>query len=143
MTTTESDREQEIDWNEKMVESHLRDLTANLMRISRGSGKLYEVERQVMELANELAKHRNLTSHGVSPHIYRQALLFDPKIHKEDKDLAERHRARSVVVQGALQFAAAEILDQNTFRSAGDDEMWEGIRIWEAWREKWVKASAP
>jgi len=62
MTSSDLDREQEIDWNEKMVESRLRNLTANLMRITRGSGKPHEVESQVMELANELAEHRNLTS---------------------------------------------------------------------------------
>ncbi|MEH6750007.1 MAG: hypothetical protein V7698_06970 [Paracoccaceae bacterium] len=142
MTSSDLDREQEIDWNEKMAESHLRNLTANLMRIARGSGKLHEVESQVMELANVLANHRNLTSEGLSPHIYRQAILFDPEIHVEDQDVAERQRARAVVVQGALQFAAAEILNQNTFKSAGDDEMSDGVKMWEAWRKKWVKASA-
>ena len=143
MTSSDIDRKQEIDWIEKMVESRLRNLTANLMRITRGSGKLHEVESQVMELANELAKHRNLTSQGVSQHIYRQAILFDPEIHTENQDVAERHRARAVIVQGALQFAAAELLDQNTFRSAGDDEMSDGVRMWEAWRKNWVKSSAP
>lgn len=143
MTSSDADREQEIDWNEKMVGSSLRNLTANLMRITRGSGKLLEVESQVMELANELAKHRDLTSQGVSPHIYRQALVFDPEIHTEDQDVAEKHRARAMVVQGALQFAAAEILDQSTFKSAGDDEMSDGVRMWEAWRKKWVNAPVP
>lgn len=62
MTNSDLDREKEMNWNEKMVESRLRNLTANLMRITRGGGKLHEVESQVMELANALAKHRNLTS---------------------------------------------------------------------------------
>ncbi|MEO1148362.1 MAG: hypothetical protein AAFY26_22515 [Cyanobacteria bacterium J06638_22] len=136
MKSSDNDRQKEIDWNEKMVESRLRNLAANLMRIARGSGKLHEVEAQVMDLANELAKHRELTSHGVSPHIYQQALLFDPEIRADDKDIADRRRARATIVQGALQFAASEMLDQNTFRSKGDEEISEGVRLYEAWRKQ-------
>ncbi len=138
MNSSDTDRQKDIDWNEKMVESRMRDLTANLMRIARGRGKLYEVESQVMELANELAKHRELTSHGVSPHIYQKALLLDPEARSDDADAAERHRAQATIVQGALQLAASEILGQNTFRSKGDEEISEGVRMYEAWRKKWT-----
>ena len=136
MTNTDMDHRQEVEWNEGIVEARLCRLAANLMRISRGSGALYEVEGQIMELADLFAKHRTLASHGVSPHIIDKALSYDPDISPEDKELAEFQRARSQIVRGALQLAASELIDNNTTRNQGEEELREGQMKWEELRIK-------
>ncbi len=136
MTNPDIDHRQQIDWNEGMVETSLCRLAANLMRISRGSGTLYEVEAQVMELAELFAQHRSLTSHGVSPHIFEKALSYDPDISIEDKELADFQRVRSQIVKGALQLAASELIDNNTTKHRGAEELCEGQMKWEELRNK-------
>jgi hypothetical protein len=136
MTDTDMDYRQEAEWNEGMVEDRLRRLAANLMRICRGSGTLYEVEAQVMELAELFAKHRSLTSHGVSPHIFDKALSYDPDISSEDKELAEFQRVRLQIVKGALQLTASELIDNNTTKHQGGEELREGQVRWENLRSK-------
>ena len=135
MADTSDDHKREVELNEAMVDSTLRGLAANFFRIARGGGKLYEVEAQVMKLAALLAEHRKITSHGVSPHIFDEALSFDPEVSKEDKEVAEIQRVRSQIVRGALQLAASEILDQNTSKHMGEEELYEGQVRWEELRK--------
>jgi hypothetical protein len=136
MTKSKNDCVREAEWNEQMVEDRLRGLTANLIRITRGSGTLYEVEAQIMELAELFAKHRSLTSHGVSPHIFDKALRYDPGTSDDDKELAMFQRARSQIVTGALQLAASEMLNNNTTKHQGYTELLEGQVEWEELRKK-------
>lgn len=134
-TDTDTDHRREVEQNEGMVEYELSRLAANLMRICRGSGELYEVEDQIMGPANLFAQHRHLTSHGVSPHIFDKALSYDPKIDIEDKDLADFQRAKSQIVRGALQVAASELTENNTTKHKGEEELIEGQMKWEALRK--------
>ncbi|MBY6045286.1 hypothetical protein [Phaeobacter italicus] len=136
MTGTDMDHQREVELNEGMVEASLCRLAANLMRISRGSGTLYEVEAQVMELAELFAKHRGLTSHGVSPHIFDKALSYDPDISPDDKELADFQRVRSQIVKGSLQLAASELIDNKTTEHQGQQELLEGQLKWEELRKK-------
>lgn len=135
MTSTDVESKREVEWTEELVSTKIGELTANLIRISRGSGKLYEVEKQVMDLAELFAKHRSITSHGVSPHIFAEALSFEPEISNEDRELADFQRVRTQIVKGALQLAASEILGQNTFKHSGETELLEGQRHWEELRK--------
>lgn len=137
-THTDIGHRREVEWNERMLEARICRLAANFMRISRGSGTLYEVETQVMELADLFAKHRNITSHGVSPHIFDKALSYDPDISLEDQELAEFQRVHSQIVKGALQLAASELLGNNTTKHQGEEELREAQVKWEELRKKRV-----
>lgn len=136
MTKSNADHEREAEWSEQMVEDSLRRLAANLIRITRGSGTLYEVEAQIMELAELLAKHRSLTSHGVSPHVFDKALSYDPYIAYDDEGSANFQLALSQIVKGALQLAASAMLDNNTTKHQGEMELLEGQVMWEKLRKK-------
>lgn len=136
MTESNADHEREAEWSEQMVEGSLRRLAANLIRITRGSGTLYEVEPQIMELAELLAKHRSLTSNGMSPHVFDKALSYDPDIADDDEGTAKFQRARSQIVRGALQLAASAMLDNNTTKHQGEMELLEGQVMWEELRKK-------
>lgn len=136
MMRTNAEYVHEQEQNEQMIGSGLRQLTANLIRISRGSGSLHEVEAQVMELAELFAKHRNITSHGVSPHIFDKALNYDPVTSLEDQETATLQRVRSQIVRGALQIAASALVDNNTTKHQGETELLEGQLQWEELRNK-------
>lgn len=136
MAKTEINYRREVELNEGFMEASIRQLAANLMRISRGSGTLYDVEAQVMELADLFAQHHVITSHGVSPHIFDKALRYDPTISSVDKELAEFQRARSQIVEGALQLVASELLNNNTTKHQGEEELREGQIRWKELKKK-------
>ncbi len=136
MSDTDMEHRRQVEWNERMVETRLCQLAANLMRISRGSGKLYEVEAQVMELAELFAKHRSLTAHGIPQDIFDRALSYDPYISTDDKELADYQHAHLQIVKGALQLAASEITDNNTTRHKGEEQLRQGQMMWEELRNR-------
>ncbi|MEE4208055.1 MAG: hypothetical protein V2I43_02160 [Parvularcula sp.] len=121
--------------SEQAIDFKLRTLTANLIRIVRGGGTPYDVEGQVMELAREFQGHRELTSHGVSPHVIDAALCIRPEIERRDHPHREMQDAEASVVKGALQLAAATLLNQNTFKATGGAEMLSGQQRWEELRD--------
>ncbi len=55
----------------------LRNLTANLIRITRGAGKPYEIVRQVDELARALRGYHDALGHWPRSDELENALAFD------------------------------------------------------------------
>lgn len=98
-------------------ETALRDLVGNAMRIARGSGKPYEITRQVVWC---LAAFRNYRAqHGMEPSAQQIAAAlyaldaYDHESgHRPNRDLEE-------VVSGALQIAASRLLRQPHQESLG------------------------
>jgi hypothetical protein len=58
------------------IKSALRQLTANLMRVSRGSGKPGEIGNQLGALSDALQKHHAM-GHGLASGTLGNMLIFD------------------------------------------------------------------
>lgn len=129
----------EFELSEYTISIRLRELTANLIRIVRGSGKLYEVEGQVLRVAEELERHRELVSHGVSQHVIDEALNIRSELETRDHPNRNWQDGQATIVKGALQYAASTLLNQNSHGANGHEEMMEGQRKIEELRAKHLR----
>lgn len=122
----EADNEVQI--CEHQISFKLRMLAANLIRIVRGAGKLYEVEAHITDLASDFQRYRDLTSSGVPQHIIDAALCIDKELDNRNPLDRPYQEGEATMVRGALQYAAATLLNQNTFGAKGRDEMLIGAK---------------
>jgi hypothetical protein len=116
------DAERSVDWA-------IRELTANLMRISRGAGKSYDVGKQTVELMNSFQEYWD--THGVWPWDRLNEFLAYDRFQYElrpDTELLERslRRTQNKIVRGSLQMVASDLLRQSTQVAAGETEFFDG-----------------
>jgi len=121
----------------------LRELTANLMRISRGAGKPVSVVVQSAEVVSIVREYEDLTGHGAPVETVSEALSVRVDwevLFNLPEDERKRRRVNERVIAGALQVAASRLLDQKTHATRGDDEMFEGMQRIQEVREERIKA---
>jgi hypothetical protein len=119
------------------VDACLRELTANLLRVIRGAGKPYLIARQVFDLTEAIALYQSSTGRPISTEVLSAipSLTPDPGFRTRYGDFeADWRNARQLVVQGALQLLASELLDQRTQAAAGDHEVTRGLYAFERLR---------
>jgi hypothetical protein len=100
----------------------LRQLTANLLRITRGAGRPYEVFKQALQLLEACKEFREQLGYPPDPE-FSQMLNTAPEFDAPDGD----HALHSIVC-GALQTTASRLLDQRLQIKAGERELSDGIR---------------
>ncbi|EHM02027.1 hypothetical protein HMPREF9946_01545 [Acetobacteraceae bacterium AT-5844] len=108
----------------------LRELAANLMRITRGAGKPYDVVDQIASLITIVADYQKLTGRAVPMEAFSDALVIQRDwdgLAEISDGARERLRATEQVVEGALQVAASRLLGQTTHASRGTNEMFDGM----------------
>lgn len=141
MRVIAENRPPEIETHEAQnrLRSALRDLTANLLRVVRGSGHPYRIGQQVPALIAALTGYRDATGHWPRAEDVTEMLSIDRsrewrRQHVPDSAL-DRFCAEEQIISGALQQAASRLVDQRTQERAGGSEMHDGIRNLEAARE--------
>lgn len=103
-------------------------LTANLLRVTRGAGRPWEVMTQCIETAR--AYQAYLEEVGCLPSSFEVAeILRFNREWGEFSSEADIDYGRSMMVAGALQFVASSLLDQRTQVAAGRREMAEGEQM--------------
>ncbi len=121
---------------EQKAMSRLRLLAANIMRIASGTGKLQELESQLLEAAACFQEYRNHTSVGIDPAAASEALEVSSEYGlREALDDLERLRieAECMTVCGALGVAAWH-LDGHPRGLTTHNEMNEGQKRMEEFR---------
>lgn len=103
------------------VERTAIDLTANLLRITRGAGRPVHVGPQAVRLVDALQAYYD----GVGRWPY-DALGETLRLGRE-ADLDEHAAAMRTIVAGALQYAASDLLEQRLHRDAGEREIAQGV----------------
>jgi hypothetical protein len=115
----------------RQVEQTLRELTANLIRVTRGAGKPYEIEAQAQSFLAALADYNETTGKFPSNYELANALTLERYVERIGRMPGwyrlERDAKREVIC-GSLQIAASRLLDQRTQERAGEHEMYLGIR---------------
>jgi hypothetical protein len=118
------------------VDNALRQLTANLLRITRGAGRPYEVFKQALQLLEACKEFREQLGYPPDPE-FSQMLNTAPEFDAPDGD----HALHSIVC-GALQTTASRLLDQRLQIKAAERELSDGIRQLERARaERHARAS--
>jgi hypothetical protein len=104
------------------VGNALRELTANLLRITRGAGRPYQVFGQALQLLEACKEFREQL--GYPPDAeFSQMLDTAPEFDAPDDD-----DARHTIVRGALQLTASRLVDQRLQIKAGECELFDGIQ---------------
>lgn len=105
----------------------LVELTANLLRITRGAGKGYEVIGQIRRLDETAIAYRAAFGHAPPSHLFNSVLKTgDDLISLNDRDFRFA-RIKEVTVAGALQFTASKLIGQHTQATRGEREMYDGM----------------
>src|SRR6516165_8102581 len=93
----------ELQQAERRVSWSLRDLTANLLRVTRGAGKAHEIPKQVIALVEALQEY---VKHSTSlPDL--GGFLTEPLRDEIDFDTESPRSAEQEIISGALQVVAS------------------------------------
>jgi hypothetical protein len=114
------------------VRDAIRELTANLLRVMRGTGRPEDVVRQAQLFIDSCAAHRDIAGRDPDATVVAEALRLEPTPERDGDgefgSLSEWDRAVREMVHGGLQVAAAELLDQHAQAAAGRRELFSGYR---------------
>jgi hypothetical protein len=106
----------------------LRQLTANLFRVTRGAGRPEDVVLHTVTLMACFASYRDEAGAYPPAEEIAAALALDPIADQTEGSWEEWDRAVREMVRGALQVAAAELLAQPPQARAGRRELFAGYR---------------
>ncbi|MDQ0998058.1 hypothetical protein QFZ34_003240 [Phyllobacterium ifriqiyense] len=128
-----------VDKNRVMADVgfHLRELTANLLRVSRGAGKANNIGHQCAKLIRALQAYHEEVGHWPPSWDLQEAISKEtvyPEGFVLSEDEAERLSHTETMVSGALQIVASRLLDQNTQIRAGESELYRGFNGLVAYR---------
>lgn len=110
------------------VRDGLRELTANLMRIARGTGRPELVLEQALTLVGLFEAHRQIAGDDMPAADVADALRLAEIPEDEEAVWGDWDRAVRAMVQGSLQVAAAELMAQHAQAAAGRKELFAGYR---------------
>jgi hypothetical protein len=125
-----------VDWS-------LRQLTANVIRVARGAGKAYEIPLQAQEFIDALVGFREAVGHFPSDYELAACITIEPTQELHDRLSLENRQEMGTerqIIRGALQITASHLLGQAAQKSAGGNEMLDGIRNMETFRAERQKA---
>lgn len=112
----------------------MKDLAANLLRVVRGAGRPYELGPQMVEVLDALQAYKEVV--GYYPSSQEIGDTINIRDLNNGRPFDDMSLAVDVVVQGALQKAASQLVGQSTQEAAGKSEMFVGIREIETIRQK-------
>lgn len=117
-------------WVMADVGFHLRELTANLLRVSRGAGKAHDIGHQCAKLIGAFQAYHKEVGHWPPSWDLKEAISKEP-VYREgfvlSTDEAERLSHTETMIAGALQTVASRLLGQNTQERAGESELYRGF----------------
>ena len=111
----------------------LRELTANLMRIARGAGKPNGVREQLDAALEKLDAYRDVAGWWPEAEISEAIAITNREFVGE---WSEWGCGTNMMVRGALQIAASDLLGQGTQEAAGERELVRGLEIIERYRQE-------
>lgn len=106
----------------------LRELTANLLRVTRGAGRPEDILLQTTTLMASFAAYREARGSYPPADEIATALRLESVPDGADEGWSEWDGAVRVMVRGALQIAAADLLSQPPQARAGRKELFAGYR---------------
>ena len=124
-------------WAMEAIEWPLRELTSNVMRISRGAGKPYEILKNCCQVVQRFQEYRETVGFWPSTSELQQILSFrDPRLKDYRLPYDEMANAVEDVVSGALRMAAGRLLFEKLQADHGNKELIEGVNRIEQHRKE-------
>lgn len=125
------------------VDWAIRELTANLFRVTRGAGKPWDVGTQAVALVEAMRAFWEATDTWPFDELHEMLALDRRKTTADaDENAAATRYAEAAIIDGVLQVAASTLLGQRTQISRGESEMYDGINALERARteerRKWA-----
>lgn len=108
------------------IEWPLRNLAANIMRISRGAGAPYDIGRQCEDVVEAFLAYWNRCGVWPSSEEVSQILSFRESPPPCDP-VFDLERAIDVVTKGALRFAAGRLVDRECRQTMARRNSWKGL----------------
>ena len=141
LVSSTSDSKANEEYGRRLLSWPLRELAANLLRTVRGAGKPYAVAEQIFAVAEALQAYRDKVGNWPAEHDIRAALDRDARW-PEGKPRDEFGFGVDAMVDGGLQIVASQLLGQSAQESAGERELFEGLKIVEDIRARNARAAA-
>lgn len=121
------------------VRSALVELGANLLRVTRGAGKSYELGTQANRFVEALISYQEAA--GCYPDAVSLNGVLDfghdeEFLSKLKGDARDEYYAKQAILRGALQTVASQMLGQLTIQRSGEKELSDGIQHLNGIREK-------
>lgn len=123
---------------------YLRDLTSNLLRVTRGAGKPTKIAYDCSNVLKAVEEYKEITGSWPDGRIATEALsIRDPFIDdpKFDRWRDEMQLADEVLL-GSIQVVASRMLDQKLQIKAGENQMSRALRGLEALKKERAKEFA-
>jgi hypothetical protein len=110
-----------------MVGSALRELTANLLRVTRGAGRDYEIPTQAIALIEALQEYVKQRPN----HLPNLGGFLTEGLGEIDFDTPRPVAAKYDITRGVLQIVASRLLGQDLQERHGEKELNDGLRRWD------------
>ena len=128
LISSQTEQQRQAAEAQREFERSLKELAANIMRVTRGAGRPEDIVSQILSCMEALRAHHDAGGDVIA--IDTGPMLRLPARTTASDNYAARERERGLeqVVDGALQVAASQLLDQGTHRSAGERHITDGVR---------------
>lgn len=116
-------------WARHEIEWPLRELAANIMRVSRGAGDPYKVILQCLAVVEGARSYHDKCGDWPEAADVTSALDFhDPQLRDYTRTYDERRSSIEDIVEGALRLAAGRIVRQKLQEDHGEKDLKQAIR---------------
>jgi hypothetical protein len=122
-------------WAKQDIEWPLRQLAANILRVSRGAGEPYSIIMQCVEVVKGAQSYNEKCGEWPDDRDVKDALDFhDPRLRDYTMTYDERRSSMEDIVEGALRMAAGRIVRQKLQEDHGEKDLLGAIRRLEEFR---------
>lgn len=122
-------------WAKHDLERPLRQLAANIMRVSRGAGEPYSIIMQCVEVVKGAQSYNEKCGEWPDDVDVKDALDFhDPRLRDYTRTYDERRSSMEDIIEGALRMAAGRIVGQKLQEDHGEKDLLAAIRRLEEYR---------
>jgi hypothetical protein len=122
-------------WARHEIEWPLRELAANIMRVSRGAGDPIKVMLQCLAVVEGARSYHDKCGDWPDATDVTDALDFhDPRLRDYTRTYDERRSSIEDIVEGALRLAAGRIVGQKLQEDHGEKDLLAAIRRLEEYR---------
>lgn len=130
IVSEQSEREIKTNAAANHLSHALVELAANILRVTRGAGRPHSIGRECFEVVDALQSYREAAGLWPPSELVAEALRFTRSDRAREMSDQARAQQRAIeqVARGGMQYAASRMLGQSTQVSAGQTEIFAGIR---------------
>lgn len=127
------------------IKVRLRGMLANMLRVQRGAGRPYSIFNDIVDTAIALSDHYRefgdigeaFFSNSIDLDVcFAERVGGEERVRQINLAKSDFDLGQDIMVRGAMQIIASQLLGQMTQESAGDKELFQGFEMVERERAK-------